>query len=470
MTHPFVAVACAMTLCALSPTTASSEVRPTPQPPPSHFAITNAHVVPVDRPAFDGMVIVKDGKITYAGKPIDLPAGATPINAEGGWLVPGFVDPHSHMGVYPFPGVEANSDGNEASDPITPQVRTLDAIHLEDPAFAMALTGGITTAFIIPGSANLIGGQGSVIKLLPGASLEERVLLSPGGMKMALGENPKRTYGGRGQLPATRMGVAAGLRQAFVDGQNYKQKWDKYETDTAEYKNKHATWEDDPARDVAKEPSPPDPPGMDLKLEALKDILERKIPVHIHCHRADDMLTAIRLRDEFGFDLAALHHATEGYLILDELKAAKVPLVQFATYWAGAKIELDNMTPKNPGICHAAGLTVALHTDHPVVSQVYFRDEGALAVASGMPHDAALRAMTLTPAEILRIDHKVGSITVGKDADLVLFSGDPLDIQKQVKKVWINGQPVYDREHGGVIGGLNPPEGGMPWLSDRPWC
>ncbi|HYE76934.1 MAG TPA: amidohydrolase, partial [bacterium] len=452
-----------LTCCTLAPATGA------PPSPTGTLAIVNAHVVPVDRAPFNGTVLVEAGKITRLGPGVTVPGGVPVVDAKGGWLVPGFVDPHSHMGVYPFPGVEANSDGNEASDPITPQVRTIDAIHLEDPAFGLALSGGVTSAFIIPGSANLIGGQGSVIKLIPGASVEERVVLSPAGMKMALGENPKRTYGGRGQLPATRMGVAAGLRQAFTDGQNYQAKWDKYTRDQAEYERKHAEWEAQADRDPDKEPKAPDLPDKDLKLEAIKAVLERRIPAHIHCHRADDMLTAIRLRDEFGFDLAALHHATEGYLILDQLKDAQVPVVQFATYWAGAKIELDNMTPRNPGLCHAAGLTVALHTDHPVVNQEYFRDEAALAMASGMPHDAALRAMTLTPAEILRIDDRVGSITAGKDADLVLFSGDPLDIQQRAMFVWIDGKLVYDRAHGGVIGAPNPPEGGMPWFGDRPW-
>lgn len=415
-------------------------------------------------------MVLRDGRIERLGPDIAIPKDATVVDAQGGWVIPGLVDPHSHMGIYPLPGAPANSDGNEASDPITPHVRTLDALQLDDPAFNMALSGGVTTAFIIPGSANLIGGQGCLIKLLPDAPLAERVIMESAGVKMALGENPKRTYGGRGQLPSTRMGVAAGIRQAFVDGQNYKAKWDRYQAEQDRYILAHTKWATGADPDTAKEPQPPDPPALDLKLDAMKDILEHKLPVHIHCHRADDILTAIRLRDEFGFDLAALHHVTEGYLVTDELKAADVAVVQFATYWAGIKLETDNMTPRNIVICHDAGITVALHSDHPVISNEYLRDEAALAVAQGLPWEDALRSVTLTPAKILRIDDRVGSLAPGKDADVVLFSGDPFDIQSQVTHIWINGELVLDRAHGGLIGAQNPSPIPMLWRLSEPWC
>jgi len=434
------------------------------------WAITNAHICPADGAPFDGTILLKDGHIAALGANVAIPKAATVIDAEGGWVVPGFVDPHSHMGLYPLPGAPANNDGNEASDPITPHVRTLDAIQIDDPAFNMALAGGVTTAFIIPGSANLIGGQGCIIKLQPGAPLSERVINATAGVKMALGENPKRTYGGRGQLPSTRMGVAAGLRQAFVDGQNYKAKWDRYETEKDRQVLLHTKWATGADPDPEKEPQPPDPPAVDLKLAAMKDILERKLPVHIHCHRADDILTAIRLRDEFGFDLAALHHVTEGYLVTDELKAADVAVVQFATYWAGIKLETDNMTPRNIVICEEAGITVALHSDHPIISNEYLRDEAAIAVAQGLPWNAALKAVTLTPAKILRIDERIGSLTVGKDADVVLFSGDPFDIQSHVERIWIDGKLVLDRGRGGLIGAPNPSPIPMLWRLSEPWC
>ncbi|MEO7993610.1 MAG: amidohydrolase [bacterium] len=440
-----------------------------PPPPSRHVVIANAHVLPVDGAAFDGMVEIENGRFTYVGPRRAPNPSASFIDAQGAWLVPGFVDPHSHMGVYSYPGVEANSDGNEATDPVTPQVRSIDAINLEDPAFLMAVMGGVTSAFVIPGSANIIGGQGSIIKLIPGANIDQRIVLSPGGMKMATGENPKRTYGGRGQLPATRMGIAAGFREAFTAAQNYKAKWDRYEEKEREYDTKYAAWQTGNGA-LADEPERPEPPEIDIKLDALKQVLERKIPVHCHCHRADDILLVLRLREEFGFDLAALHHATEAYLVIDEIKRANVPVVQFATYWAGAKIELDNMTPKNPGLCYKAGLKVALHTDHPVVSQEYFRDEGALAWAQGMPHDATLRAMTLTPAEILRVDKRLGSITVGKDADCTLFSGDPLDIQSHALKVWIDGSLAYDRSNGGIVGAPTPGPDTLLWNTNGPWC
>lgn len=440
-----------------------------PAPKAGTFAITNAWIVPVESPPFHGSLLVENGKIAALGPGLALPRDVRKVDAQGGWLVPGFVDPHSHMGIYPFPGAPAHSDGNEASDPITPQVRTLDAIHLDDPAFSIALTGGITTVFVIPGSANLIGGQGCLIKLRPGAPLAERVVKEAGGVKMALGENPKRTYGGRNQLPATRLGVAAGLREAFVAGQNYKQKWDRHAEALRKYAERHAAWLAREERDLEDEPQVPDPPAVDLKLEVLKDILERKLPVHIHCHRADDILTALRLQQEFGFDLAALHHATEAYLVTDEIRAAGVPVVVFATYWAGIKLETDNMTPRNAALCHDAGLTVSLHSDHPVVSQEYLRDEAALAAAQGLGHDEALKAITLTPARLLRIDDRVGSLAVGKDADLVLFSGDPLDIQQQVQRVWVDGHLTYDRDQGGVQGGPQPPA--VPYLGrTEPWC
>jgi len=441
-----------------------------PDPSSRLWAITNARICPADAPPFTGTLILADGQIQALGPRLAIPKGATVVDAEGGWVIPGLVDPHSHMGIYPLPGAPAHSDGNEASDPITPQVRTLDALHLEDPAFGMALSGGVTTVFIIPGSANLIGGQGCLLKNLPAAPLADRILMESAGVKMALGENPKRTYGGRGQLPSTRMGVAAGLRQAFVDGQNYKAQWDRYSQELARYEASLARWLAEDSPDPASEPQPPDPPAVDLKLEALKAILERRLPVHIHCHRADDMLTAIRLRDEFGFDLAALHHATEAYLITQELREANVPVVEFAAYWAGIKLETDNMTPKNIVRSHKAGLTVALHSDHPVISQEYLRDEAALAIAQGLPWEVALQAVTLTPARILRVDHRIGSLTPGKDADVVLFSGDPFDIQSQVRMIWINGRLVLDRQQGGIIGAPNPPAIPMLWRLSEPWC
>jgi imidazolonepropionase-like amidohydrolase len=275
--------------------------------------------------------------------------------------MPGLIDAHCHVGLFPDGIGWEYSDGNELTDPITPHLRALDAVHPEDPAFKELVAAGVTTVLTGPGSGNLIGGQWVCLKTAPQPSVEQMVLLEPAGMKMALGENPKRVYGEQKKAPSTRMGNAAKLRAALVDAQNYLEKLRRYEADLAEYQTKVEVEDED-----AEEPKLPE---RDLKLEALGKVLRREMKARIHAHRADDMLTAIRIAEEFGLDLT-LEHATEGYKIADILADKGIPVTAGPILFSRVKYELKDMTPRNPGLMAKAGIKVAIQTDEAASSHV----------------------------------------------------------------------------------------------------
>lgn len=372
-------------------------------------AFTNAHVVPVSGEPFDGTVLIEDGRIRALGAGIEVPEGAEVFDAGGQWLLPGLVDAHTHLGVHEEGEGWAGNDSNEMTDPVMAGVRALDAVNPFDTGFDDALAGGVTTANINPGSGNPIGGQ-AVALHTHGRYLEEMVLRAPSGLKSALGENPKRVYSDKKQTPSTRLGTAMVIRQAFMDAQNYMGK--------------------------------ADPNARDPHMEALAMVLRREIPWRQHAHRADDIGTALRLADEFGYDLV-LDHGTEAHLLADVLAARGVPVLIGPLFTTRSKVELRGRSMANPGRLDAAGVEISIITDHPVVPINFLIYQAALAVKEGLDRDAALRSVTINPARVLGLADRIGSLEPGKDADLVLWSGDPLDVMQRAMNVYIGGREVY---------------------------
>ena len=375
-------------------------------------------------------VLVRDGKIAAVGPDVAVPAGVATIDAAGRFLLPGIVDTHSHMGVYPWPGTEANADGNEATSPITPEVRAEDSIHLEDPAFAMARAGGVTTVMILPGSANLIGGEICTVKLRKVSTLAAMKFAgAPRNMKMACGENPKRVYGERTQAPSTRMGELAYLRKSFTEARDYAAKWKSYEE-----KRKKA---------ADKGEAPPEPPETDLRKQALLDIVEGRVNVQLHGYTVSDFEGYLRVFDEFGIKPRAFHHALEAYKMRDEIARRGIGVSTWADWW-GFKMEAYDGVPENAALCAKSGIRVAIHSDSSTGVQRLWH-EAAKCVRWGLPEDEAIRAITINPAWQAGVDNFTGSIEVGKDADLALFSRHPFDVTTRVDATWIDGVKVFER-------------------------
>jgi imidazolonepropionase-like amidohydrolase len=400
------------------------------------IAITNGRVLTITQGILEqGTVLVEGGRIVALGEEVEIPEDAQIYDAAGKVVMPGMIDPHCHVGIFPEGYGWQNADGNEMTDPVTPHLRALDAVHPEDQAFKELVEAGVTTVLTGPGSGNLIGGQWVCLKTAPKPSIEEMIVLEPAGMKMALGENPKRVYGDQKKTPSTRMGNAASLRTALVEAQNYLDKWAQYEADLADYQEQ---------ADNGTELPKPKPPERNLKWEALGRVLRREMKARVHAHRADDMLTAIRIAEEFDLDLT-LEHATEGYKIADILAAKRIPVTAGPILFSRSKVELKDMTPKNPGLMVKAGVKVALQTDE-MSAVKYLPINAALAVREGMPEEEALKAITINAAEVIGVADRVGSLEVGKDADIVVLSGDPLDYRTVTELVLIDGEVAYVRE------------------------
>ena len=384
------------------------------------IAITGGRVVPIEgEPVDGGTVLLRDGKIAAVEGPgFTVPDGVEVVDATGKWVLPGFIDAHAHAGVSEEAEGWAGQDTNERTSPVTAQVRALDAINPADLAFRDAITGGILAVNVNPGSANPIGGQTAAIKCW-GRTVDEMVLREPAGLKSALGENPKRVYGDRKETPSTRLGTAAVIRGAFVEALNYQAKLDAAERD-----------------------SDSSPVGRDLKLEALCRVLRREIPWRQHCHRADDIATAMRMAREFGYDLV-IDHGTEAYLLADQIAAASIPVIIGPLFTSRSKVELRNRSLANPGRLAAAGVTIAITTDHPVVPIHFLIHQATLAVKEGLDPVTALRAVTINPARIIGCDDRIGSLTAGKDADVVIWSGDPLDVMSRAERAYVDGREIY---------------------------
>jgi imidazolonepropionase-like amidohydrolase len=393
------------------------------------MAIVGGYVVPVDgEPIESGTVLVEDGRIAAVGdSDLTVPDGTTVVDATGRWVLPGFVDAHTHLGVHEEGEDWAGEDTNEMTDPNTAHVRAIDAINPAELGFRDALAGGVLAVNVTPGSGNPIGGQTVALKTW-GRRVDEMVLRQPAGMKSALGENPKRVYGDQKKTPSTRLGTAAVLRAALTEARTYLRKQESASTDS-------------------------DRPETDLKLEALAMVLRREIPWRQHSHRADDIATALRLADEFGYDLV-IDHGTEAHLLADELAERGIPVLVGPMLTSRSKVELRHRSLRTPGLLARAGVEVSIITDHPVVPIRFLVHQATLAVREGLDRETALRALTLNPARVLGIDDRLGSITVGKDADLCVWSGDPLDAMQRVEVAFIEGREVYrfDPESGeGVV-------------------
>ncbi len=369
-----------------------------------------------------GYICFDDAKITELGQMSDFDEtkynAPEIIDAQGAHICPGLIDAHCHIGMWEDSMGFEGADGNEDTDPITPHLRAIDAINPFDRCFNDALRAGITTVVTGPGSSNVIGGQFAALKTY-GKSVDDMLVKAPVALKFALGENPKLTYHSKNQTPVTRMGIVALLRETLLKAVEYKNALCEYEL------NPHEC----------------DKPDYDMKLEALLPLLEREIPAKVHAHRADDIMSAIRLAKEFDIDIT-IEHVTEGNLICDILKDENLPLMVGPALCERSKIELRNSSFDNYKALSDAGLEIAIITDHPVVPIEYLSLCASLAVKNGMAHDAALRAITINAAKNCGICDRVGSLCIGKDADIVIFDKSPLDFYANTLAVWVNGKKV----------------------------
>jgi imidazolonepropionase-like amidohydrolase len=370
----------------------------------------------------NGTVVFRDGKIeeVLSGK-VELKSGYAEIDGRGKWVTPGIIDVHSHLGDYPSPGVEANSDGNEATGPVRAEVWAEHSVWPQDPGFSRALAnGGITTLQILPGSANLFGGRSVVLKNVYARTVQGMKFPgAPYGLKMACGENPKRVYGGKGQMPQTRMGNMAVNRQTWIRAADYKRKLDKGDS-------------------VVR----------DLQLETLAGVLAGEILVHNHCYRADEMAQVIDMAHEFGYKVSTFHHAVESYKIADLLAKEGICSAMWSDWW-GFKMEAYDAIPENIPMVQAAGACAIVHSDDPNGIQ-RLNQEAAKALADGrrmgikISDAEAWTWLSLNPAKALGIADKTGSLKAGKGADIVLWNGDPLSVYTRPEKVWIDGAMMYD--------------------------
>lgn len=387
--------------------------------------IKNATLLTAAGPVIKGgSILLQNGKIAALGANVSGPPDALVIDGTGKYVTPGIIDVHSHMGDYAVPGTFSNSDGNEATNPNTANVWAEHSVWPQDPEFPRALEGGVTTVQILPGSANLIGGRSAVLKVVPSRTVQG--MKFPGakyGLKMACGENPKRVYAQRG--PSTRMGNMAGWRAAWIAAERYRRTWDAY---TAAPKG--------------------EPPARDLGLETLAEALRGNINVHMHCYRADEMAQVIDMSKEFGYHVTAFHHAVEAYKIGDLLAKNNITAVMWAD-WGGFKMEALDSVRANIGLVDAAGARATIHSDDGIGVQHLNQEVAKAMVAAnraGLHVDEAkaIQWMTINPAYSLGLQDKIGSLEAGKDADVVLWSGDPFSIYSRAEKTWIDGALLFD--------------------------
>lgn len=373
----------------------------------------------------DGSVLLRDGVIVAVGKEVPADASATVIDGRGKYVTPGLIDTHSHLGVYAAPGTQAESDGNEATSPVTAEVWAEHSIWPQDPQIPLAIAGGVTVAQILPGSANLIGGRSATIRLVPARTVQEmKYPGAPYGLKMACGENPKRVYQNRG--PSTRMGNMAGYRAAFIEAERYRRQWDAWRKDRKG-----------------------DPPQRNLRQESLAEVLRGNILVHMHCYRADEMAQALDLAREFGFRIRSFHHVVEGYKIADLLARDSVAGSVWADWW-GFKMESYDGIPQNAALIEQAGGIAIIHSDSPDGIQ-RLNQEAAKSMYAGIhagipiTREQAIRWITWNPAWALGLERETGSLEPGKKADVVLWSGDPFSNYSKAEKVFNEGWLVFDR-------------------------
>jgi len=414
------------------------------------FALVNANILTGDGAEMAGTdLLIEGGKIIAMGVDLELPEGTHTVNMAGQWLTPGLIDVHSHMGVYPAPATSNHDDGNEMTAPVTAQVWAEHSVWPEDPQFEKALAGGVTTLQILPGSGNLIGGRGITLKNIPALTVQGMKFPdAPYSLKMACGENPKGYYGSLGMLPSTRMGNMAGYRAAWIEATDYKKSWDDYIADA------------NAGEDV-------EAPTRDLGLETLAGVLEGDIRIHNHCYKVDEMAQMIDMAKEFGYSIAAFHHAVEGYKAAPMLAKENICAVMWADWW-GFKQEAFDMVRENIALVDYAKACAVIHSDDAIQVQ-RLNQEVAKAMSAGnrmgldISAGQAIRWATQNAAQSLGLEEKIGTLAVGKNADIVLWTKHPMSIYSLAQKVWIDGHLRFDRNDKSVqptsdfnLGIINP--------------
>lgn len=406
--------------------------RSIPVPAVTDLAVVGARILPVAdasgnraAPIDDGVLLIRDGRVAAVGTAAEVPVpdAVDVLDASGLVLTPGLVEAHGHLGVHEDGEGWAGDDTNEMTIVDGAALRALDAINPAELGFRDALRGGVTSAVIKPGSGNPIGGRTAAIKTW-GRVVDEMVIREDVSVKSALGENPKRVHGDKGRLPSVRMGVAAAIREAFVAAQDYAAARDRAAADGSAFE-----------RDLGK--------------ETLAAVLAGDLIWDQHCHRADDIATAIRLAEEFGYRLV-INHGTEGHLLADYLAEKGIDVIVGPLMTSRSKVELRQRTLATPAALAQAGVRIALTTDHPVIPINFLIHEASLAVKEGLDPVAALESLTINPAAMLGLDDRVGSLAPGRDADFVLWTEDPLNLDARARQVFIDGRPVfsYDEETG----------------------
>ena len=389
-------------------------------------AIINATIFCPANGLIKNGTILFDKKIKEVGKTVVIPKGTKTIDAKGKFVVPGFIDAHTHQGLFDGSIGWAGSDGNEMTKATTPEVRGIDAFNPSEPSLKEVIRGGVTSINTGPGSGNVISGEALVVKPIGAGVVDEMIVKAPSGLKVAFGENPKRVHGGEKRTPSTRMGVASVLRKALVDGQNHMRELEGYLS-----KVKEAT---------DKGEAPPNPPKRNLGLETIIKVLKREIPIHAHAHRADDIATVIRIANEFNIR-AVLIHCTEGHKITKFIAKSKFPAVVGPTLFWVSKPETRERGFKTAVELNKAKVKVALQTDS-LTPMNHFPLLPMSVIKEGMSKEDALKCVTINPAEILGVDDLIGSLESGKDADIVIWSGDPFDFYSKVEQVFINGNNI----------------------------
>jgi len=384
------------------------------------FVIKNARIMTASHGTIpNGSIYVKNGKIAAVGATVNAPASAKMIDAAGKTVTPGLIDSHSHMAL--------GDDINEATSPIVPQMKMVDAFDPSDKAVYRALAGGVTSALLLHGSADMIGGQSVMMKTKYGLPREQLLFPdAPRIIKFASGENPKRVFGSRNMLPSTRMGNFAVLRQALQEGKEYKAEWDRY-NEKVKNGNKDAT-----------------PPKRDLRNEALMELLEGKMMVHAHAYRADELLTEMAIAKEYGYNLRAFVHGLEAYKVCDKLAENHVGLTTFADWW-GFKYEAWDAIPYNAVMCMRKGVVVAINSDSNDYIRRLNQEAAKLIRYGGATEEEALKTVTINAAWMMGVQDRTGSIDPGKDADIVIWDGDPLSVYGIPEKVYIDGELFFDR-------------------------
>ena len=374
------------------------------------IALTNGRLYTIENGIIEqGTILLDGGKIAAVGAEVEIPADAQVIDVQGRIVTPGFIDAHTHIGIDEEIHQPMGDDCNEMTEPNTAELRAMDAINYRDLSFQDAVKAGITTVMITPGSANVFGGLVAVMKTA-GKTYKEMLVNGEAGLKMAFGENPKRVYGEKDKAPSTRMATMAIARQGFYEAKEYLKKSDEDRE-------------------------------FNLQTEHIAKALEGGIPVRAHAHRADDIMTAIRLRDEFQLDLV-VEHCTDGHLIVEELKEAGVKVAVGPSLSNRAKVEMENVTFRTPGVLASAGIDVAIITDAPCTPIQYLPICAGMAMREGMTEADAFKALTIVPAKILKVDERLGSLTVGKDADVVVWNNHPMEIMGKPELVFVNGKQI----------------------------